>query len=650
MRLPWWFQATLCLLILTAEDLVFDALRAGLRRERADTVSQWADRSRILSSVASAEPGQWRTSRTPYLREIMDSLSSATSVQRVVFMAGAQIGKTECGNNWIGYVIDSAPGPMLMVQPTVDTAGRVSKQRIAPMIEATPALAARVRDPRSRDSGNTVYLKEFDGGVLIMTGANSAAGLRSMPIRYLFMDEVDEYPGDLEGQGDPVMLAEKRTTTFPRRKILLTSTPTIKGASRIETEYLLTDRRRYFLACPACGHRDFLTWTGHDYLGATTGNHHWIEWDEGKPETARMVCSGCAARIPERKKTEMLAAGVWIATNPGGRPVGYHISALYSPLGWKSWEECVREFLDSKNDVNKRKTWVNTVLGETWEEIGTSIEPAVLMTRLENYEADVPARVGVLVASVDVQGDRLECAVKGYGAGEESWLIAFQQFHGDPGQQAVWYDLGAFIRQPFERAPMVKQFIECVAIDAQHHSEEVYRFCAARRTSRVYAVRGGSVRGQPVVGRPTTNNRYRVPLFTLGTDTAKDLIYSRLAIRAPGPGYVHLPSWVDLEYVEQLTAERAVKKWYKHRGTLVDWVKIRDRNEALDLEVYALAALHILGQPFVARLGARAASFERPVGEALEEPPGPDPGVYTPREPGRLARLRPRRGWMGRLR
>src|SRR6185503_10383204 len=278
---------------------------------------------RFLSSTASSEPGRWRTSRTPYLREIMDCLSPSHLAKRVVVMAGAQIGKTECGNNWIGNVIHRAPGPMLMVQPTVEVAKRVSKQRLAPMIESTPALRERVAEPRSRDSGNTVQVKEFDGGVLIITGANSSAGLRSMPIRYLFMDEVDEYPGDIDGQGDPVVLAEKRTSTFARRKVLLTSTPTIKGLSRIEREFLDSDQRRYFVPCPHCGHMEQLTWRD--------PSHHRIEWEDGRPETAHMVCGACAVRVEERCKPDLLAHGEWRTTAAGdGRTAGFHLSALYS--------------------------------------------------------------------------------------------------------------------------------------------------------------------------------------------------------------------------------------------------------------------------------------------------------------------------------
>jgi phage terminase large subunit GpA-like protein len=249
---------------------------AGLKPDPVLTVSEWADENRYLSQKAASEPGKWRTSRTPYLRDIMDDLSVVSPVKRVVFMKGAQVGGTEAGNNWLGYIIHHAPAPILFVQPTVDIAKRLSKQRLAPMFEESPALSERIAPSRERDSGNTVLMKEFQGGVLIITGANSAAGLRSMPIRFLFLDEVDAYPGDVDGEGDPVQLAEKRTTTFSRRKVFLVSTPTVKDVSRIEREYLNSDQRRFFVPCPHCGNMDWMRWSN-------------LKWDECDPKSARLL-------------------------------------------------------------------------------------------------------------------------------------------------------------------------------------------------------------------------------------------------------------------------------------------------------------------------------------------------------------------------
>ena len=583
-------------------DLYQAAYRAGWKPEPRLSVSDWADEHRVLGNRAGNAPVHWQTSVTPYLREIMDALGPRSPAKRVVFMKGSQLGGTEAGNNWLGFTMHHSPGPILVVRPTVDEARRFSRQRLDPMITTTPVLNDLVTDSRSRDGGNSLLIKEFPGGVLFLTGSNSATGVKSMPIRWLFCDEIDEYPGDVDGQGDPIALAEKRTTgpSYSRRKVFLVSTPTVKDLSRIEQEFLASDQRRFFVPCPHCGHFDWIRWEN-------------IRWDENKPETAALACVECSALIEERYKREMLAEGQWRPTSEtSGETIGFHLSSLYSPLGWLPWSAAVAEFLDVKDNPMRLKNWVNSVLGEVWEERGDTVEPGSLLARAERYEAEVPHGVGVLVASVDVQDDRLECAVKGYGAGEESWLIAFSQFHGDPGREDVWMDLDRFLKQKFTHEGGQKVGLSCVAIDSGgHYTEQTYRFCHARAARRVYAVRGGSERGKPVVGRPTNNNRYRTKLFTLCVDTAKETVYSRLRIQSPGPGYCHLPEWIDQEYVDQLTAEKALRKWVKNRGVVREWVKTRERNEALDLEVYCLAALYILGQVVVKALPEWVAALSR---------------------------------------
>ncbi len=614
------------------EAVTLSAFAAGMELEPDIAVSEWADSFRILSPTASAEPGKWRTSRTPYLREVMDALSANSPVQRVVIMAGAQTGKTECGNNWIGYVIHHAPAPMMMVQPTVEMAMRASKQRIAPMIEATDVLRDRVKPSGTRNSGNTLAFKEFDGGILAMTGANSASGLRMLPIRFLFMDEVDAYPGDLDGEGDPVALAENRTVTFTRRKVLMTSTPTTKGLSRIEQEFLLSDQRRYFVPCPHCGAWDFLRWER-------------IRWEEGRPETAALKCSSadpgveaCGALIEERFKSWMLERGEWRATAQGdGKTRGYHIPSLLSPAGWKSWAECAFQFVAAKDNPAALKTWVNTVLGETWEERGESLEAKDLAARLEKYPADVPEGVGVLTAAVDVQGDRLEVLVKGWGAGEESWVVAFTQIHGDPsrdfmGLESVWRQLDLFLGMGFKHQSGRMVWPERVVVDSGGaNAEQVYRYCKARQARGFFPIKGGSLTGRPLVERPSTTNRYRIPLFVLCVDTGKDLVSGRLRIPSPGPGYIHLPDGiVDQEFMEQLTAEKAIRRYDRKRGTIREWVKVRERNEAFDLEVYSLAALHIAGQPFIRSLALRAEQWNRPPeGGSAPATPAPAAGPRT---------------------
>jgi len=621
----------------------------GWRQDSAMLVSEWANRYRILSPVSSAEPGRYRWQRTPYAKEPMDALSTSHPARRVVLLWAAQTAKTEIGNNWLGYIIHHAPGPALVVQPTVELAKRMSKQRIAPMLASTPELARLVSEPRARDSGNTVQVKEFRGGLLVLTGANSGSGLRQMPMRYLFTDEIDEYPGDVGGQGDPVALAEKRMTTFELTyKELLTSTPTIRGVSRIEREYHQSDQRRFHVACPFCGHRDFLTWSGFaDFVRGEDGGHHFIEWEDGKPETAHMVCGGCSARVEEKYKTEMLAGGQWIASAPGdGNTVGYHLSALYSPLGWKTWGKCAMEFLAAKHDTFRLKTWVNTVLAETWEERGDAIDPASLAARRKPYGAEVPAGVGVLVAAVDVQGDRIEVIVKGYGHMEESWLIAFSELRGDPASMVPWNALTQFLANEYEHESGRKMRVEITTIDSGGlHTEHVYRYCRAAINAnlKVVPIKGGTTAGRPLVERPSTHNRYHVPLFVLCVDTGKDIVMSRMQVRLPGPGYMHLPEWPDDEYLAQITAERAVRKYVKGRGAVREWVKLRERNEAFDMEVYGLAALYILGPHFLKSLKERAARWaSKPDTEPAPEPEQGPQGKGG----GPAIRLPSRGGWV----
>jgi phage terminase large subunit GpA-like protein len=630
-----------------------EGFQTGFEPEPYDTVSEWADEHRFLSSEASAEPGRWRTLRTPYLKEIMDCLSPNSLISRIVMMKGAQIGGTECGNNWLGYIVHRAPGPLLIVEPTLLVAKRVSKQRIAPMIASTPALRARVSEARSRDSGNTTFEKQFPGGLLIMTGANSSAGLRSMPIRYLFCDEVDEYPGDVEGQGDPVALAERRTSTFARRKVFLVSTPTIKDFSRIENEYLKTDQRRFFVPCPFCGHMDFIQWSAGGWRGGE-GIHHHIVFEEHNLASVRLRCSGCKELIEERHKATMLPRGEWRPTSTGDPHVaGFHLSSLYSPLGWKSWAEVMSEFLGAKAEPMKLKTWVNTNLGETWEEQGDSVEPHILLARAKPFPAEVPGGVGALVGACDVQGDRLEASIFGYGFQEQSWLVAHTQLWGDPGKDDVWKELDAFMAGPWiHESGRVVPVLGYAVDSGGHHTEQVYRYCDARRGARFcrpFCIKGGSVAAMPLVSPPSRKNRFRVKVFILGVNTGKDTILSRLRIQSPGAGYINLPGWIDKEYCEQLTAERSVRKYVKGKGVVREWVKIRERNEAFDLAVYALAALHILGPALVKRLQAMAERLSEPL-EPASAPPPAAPGPVEPASapPARPPRI-PRRGRWGIL-
>ena len=559
------------------------AWRRGLQPEPAIVVSDWADRHRMLPYTA-AEPGRWRTDRTPYLREIMDSLSAASPIERIVMMKGAQTGGTETGLNWLGYIIQNAPGLVMLVQPSLDMVRRNTVTRIDPLIAASPVLRELVSAPRSRDAGNSLFRKSFPGGQLVMTGANSAIGLRSTPVRYLFLDEVDGYPGDADGEGDPVALAIQRTATFRgRRKILMVSTPTLKGHSRIEAAFLESDQRYYNVPCLHCGTKAPITWSR-------------IRWPEGRRQEAYLACESCGGVHHEHDKPRLLQAGCWVPAASGdGRTAGFHLSALYSP--WETWAEIAVEHSKVRKDPPRLQVWVNTKLGESWEDQAGDIVPAdPLMARREDWDEPLPEGVAVLTAGVDVQGDRLELQVLGWGRDEECWVIDYRVIWGDPSGPRVWADLDLALSMTYRHCKAVPDFdVRAVAVDTGgHHTKAAYEFCRTRLSRRVWAVKGRGGPGIPVwPRRPTRSNRGGLPLFVIGVDAVKDAVYARLRLTEPGPGAIHFPRRLDANYFRQLTAERVVTRFERGRP-IRSWQPKRDgeRNEALDTFVYASAALH----------------------------------------------------------
>jgi phage terminase large subunit GpA-like protein len=635
-----------------AED-VLRAWRRGMRPDPDLTVSQWADKHRKLSSRAAAEPGQYRTARTPYLRAIMDALSPNHPAQRISFMKAAQVGATEAGNNWIGFVIHHAPGPMLAVLPTVEMAKRTSRGRIDPLIEESPALKERVNPARSRDAGNSILSKEFPGGILVLTGANSATGLRSMPARYVFLDEVDAYPASADEEGDPVTLAEARTTTFAhRRKVFMVSTPTIRGLSRIEREFEASDQRRYFVPCPHCGHQQWLQFER-------------LRWAKGKPETAAYHCAGCERSIVEHHKTEMLARGEWRATAVSDNPhaIGFHLSALYSPIGWKSWEQVAREWLAAQGSDEMLRAARNTLLGETWVESGEAPEWQRLADRRFAFPAQIPAVGLFLTAGADVQKDRIEVDVWAWGRGLESWLVDHIVIPGGPDDPTCWDKLTALLGQTWTHQNGAIMTLAKLAIDTGYESAAVYAWARKQGIAQVAPVKGleGFNRATPVSGPTfvdaTVNGRKLkrgARLWTVATATFKAETYRFLRIERPSdedralgvaspPGTIHLPDWADSEWLKQLVAEQLVTVRNKRGYARQEWQKMRERNEALDTRVYARAAAWILG----------ADRFDERMWRQLEKQAGVETAAITQTvetekstEPqaGRITTPR-RRGW-----
>lgn len=541
-------------------------------------ISDWADAYRKLSPESSAESGSWKTSRAPYQREIMDAFNDP-NIQRIVFMKSAQVGATEILLNVIGYYIDQDPSPMLVMQPTLQMGQAFSKDRLSTMIRDSEKIRNCVKDPRSRDSGNTVLSKKFAGGNLTITGSNSASSLASRPIRVVLADEVDRYEASAGSEGDPISLATKRTTTFWNKKIYLCSTPTIKGLSRIETAFEESDKRYYHVPCPECNHKQVLKWKN-------------VVWEENKPETAAYACSECGSLINEAKKQWMLKHGEWIASASKSNTAGFHISELYSV--WSTWADMAKNFLEARKQPEMLKTWINTALGESWEEQGETIEHEELLERRLNYDSDtIPEDVLVLTAGVDTQKDRLELQMVGWGANYESWVIEYKIFWGDPNADNVWQELDNYLKKRFKTESGRVLTISCTCIDSGgHHTNQVYQFTKPRQGRRVFAVKGLSTPGKPIANRPTFVGKNKAVLYGIGVDSAKEAIFARLSSE-PAYTTLHFCSDLDEEYFKQLTAEKRVTKFVKGRKSLI-WKQIRPRNEALDTLVYNFAAIYIL--------------------------------------------------------
>ena len=553
------------------------------------TLSEWADEYRVLSAESSAEPGRWHTDKAPYQREIMDAIGDART-RRVVIMCAAQLGKTELLLNILAYFMAYSPAPILVMQPTLDMGQTFSKDRLAPMIRDTPALRDLV-DIKSRYSGNTILKKNFPGGHVTIVGANSAAGLASRPIKVLLADEVDRYPESAGSEGDPLSLAQKRQTTFWDKKTVMVSTPVLKGYSRIETEYNQSTKEEWNVPCPKCGHLQPLAWA----------NVVFDSSDLTKEPTYR--CERCGEESGEYAWKAQGINGKFVAENPEAETRGFHLNTLASTFcGWK---EIVQKFLVAKEQLDQgnpegMKVWVNTELGETWEERGDTVEDIELFNRREIYDAEVPDGVIALTAGVDVQDDRFEVEVVGWGAGKENWGIRYQKIYGDLLKDQVWQDLDNFLLTGFQKKDGSTLHILSTCIDSGgHFTDAVYRFTKERINRRVWAVKGKGGQDVPFIRNPSTNNRTKTPLFILGVDAGKALLYQRLRHNTKGPNYCHFPeneeAGYDAAYFKGLTSEKMVVRFKKWRSVIV-W-ELKDssykRNEPLDLRNYAMAALEI---------------------------------------------------------
>ena len=574
----------------------------GLRPQEKLTVDQWADKYRKLSSRGAAELGAFRCSRTPYIVEVMRELSVDSPTQRVVLMFAAQLAKTETMNNWVGYCIDYAPAPMLLIQPSLAMAQRLSKQRLEPMLQETPRLAEKIPPPRSRDSGNSQFAKIFPGGFLAIGGSNSAASLRSMPARYIGLDEISAYPGDVDGEGDPVALAEKRASTFTKRKIFLTSTPTITDSCRIAAEYEESDQRKFYCPCPVCGFYQVLMFEQ-------------LRFDSKKLDKVEYECISCKERFDETAKTTMLRKGEWRATKPenAGITAGFWLNGLNSPLGWLSWYEICDEFLKAKENPSLMRTWVNTRKAETFSyEFQAKLNAEALMDQRSDYlPGTIPDPVVCLCLGVDVQGgmgsasSRIEVSTWGFsadpsGLAERMYLIDHNIIYGDPNQGEVWSGLDILLNGEYKHPNGAKMKISGCAVDSGGlATQSVYDYCMRRRGKGVIAIKGSSRSGGPIIGkgsRVDINYSGRVRkksgiVYLLNTEDIKDRIFSKIK----GTEKIFFHSETTEEYFKELTGEYRTQKTNSKGYPVSSYEKKPNQAvEKLDCCVYAYSVYSLL--------------------------------------------------------
>lgn len=603
--------------------------RGHLAPKRVRSVSEWADAERWLVAETSAEAGFWRTARAPMQKEIMDAFSD-DEVREITLCTATQVGKTEMILNMVGRTIDDDPAPTMIVLPRDEDAKAWAVKRVKTMVLASDALRQHTTGVEDDLAGK---LYRFDHMFLKFAGANSPADLASDPCKNVLFDEVEKYPIFSGREASPIKLGSERTRTFPDRKIVLASTPCLETGA-IWTALKRSDWRRWWTPCPRCGEFQALTFRPNDELRS---GH--LRWEKGATvddirEGRAAVwyeCGRCHGRIESAERVKMLMGGLWVPnglTAENGRVQGeprqryhrgYHLSALGSM--WVEWETIVAEFLESKHKREELMGFVNSILAEPW--IETSEERVVLdpLKRMERYAGTIPKGVLMITVGVDVQDDRLEAEVVGWGIGEESWNLEYFVWYGDPASTEVWSNLIELKRRMFRRIDGVELRVESMAIDSGgHHTQRVYEFVRPRQIDNIWAVKGGSEESPYVIAGKAKTNIGQVILWIIGTRVAKDMIYARLKLDQVGPGFCHFPETRDEDYFQQLTAER-VEIRYKKGFMVRSYIKT-GRNEALDCRVYAYVALLLLVRgrgiawdAIKAAHDARAAEIANPVSE-----------------------------------
>lgn len=603
------------------------------------TVTEWAEKNRRLSAESAAEPGPWRTERTPYLREPMNAWTDP-KVRHIVMVAASQVGKSEFLNNCIGYVIDQDPGSILFVHPTTIDAKEYSKLRIAPMIRDCPTLRAKVAEVKSRDSGNTILQKTYPGGILTMCGSTEAHALASKPIRYVLGDERDRWATSAGNEGDPWGLAMARQTTFYNAKSGEVSTPTVKNASAIEASFSTGTMERWKSCCPHCGKYHEINWTDirFDYDENLIAGHKTY-----KVRNIYYVCPSCACVSTELQMKR--APARWEAANPDAYEQGtrsFWLNAFVSQ--WATWESIILKYLNAIGNTKKMQVVYNTCFGLLWEDRGDLQDEDSLMARREEYPAELPEGTLVLTAGVDTQDDRMEYEIVGHGNFGETWGIEKGIIMGRPDDDATWDKLDEMVFDRvlhFENGVGLKMSMSFVD-EGGHFTQDVRMRCRQRIGKHVFCIKGIPGPDRPYTAPPKQMkivvNQVIVGYcwqYQIGVDSGKQIIMDNLAVQTPGQKYCHFPLRDDYgsAYFAGLLSERLVYKTNKRQPWVWEKIPGHERNEALDCRNYAMAAFKALPKDLdkIARMLKEAAAARGTGGVATAPSAPSEPARQTAR-------------------
>lgn len=571
-------------------NIFLESFSLGLKPDDPITVSDFVEKF-IYLPENSAMPGLINLDITPYFRKPLNDLTPGNGIKKVVVIACVQIGKSQLGLCFALSMMRIAPGNTMVVLPRIGDSEDFSVERLTPILKASPYLASLIK-MTGKSSDNKVGKKTYKGGFIYFSGANSGSSFRSKPIRYMYMDEIDEYPLDVEGQGSPIALAENRTVSYKdTKKILYTSTPTDEN-SAINKEYEKGTQERYFVPCPCCG--GFQSLDFRKNLKYETVNN---ENKELIKESIYYQCDFCDHKIKEVYKRDMLIKGKWIADNPNADFPSYRLNALYSPF--ITWEDTIKKYLDALRDRQEMKAFINTYLGEIYVEESINLDANLLKKRAEksNFrEMELDPRVICMTSAVDTQDNRLVIDIKGWGKNEECFTILYKEIYGNLNNDEVWNQIKYLVERPYKHPSGIDLYIRYCAIDSGgHFGQKVYDFCS--RNPKFKAIKGSSHKQRTLLSAPRKKDinykgTYRkdgIELYSVGTELAKEEIYYRLKIEEDGARCIHFNKDLDERYFDMLISEKYITKYVGGRETKVWSLPNNKRNESLDTFVYNLA-------------------------------------------------------------